>query len=245
MTHHLTLSTASRHARNQGDEVEAASNRARAGDGEANLSVAAHSGPHPTLASTPVWRHRLILTGKLDYRSASELEEEIECLCQEGVTNLTLDLRPVSSDSQGLASANLPRLRAACGARCSRPADSVRLGPVMRHVNELGVAVDLESQPSGVVEEDQCQTVVMSQVSGTDVLPVSAEVGPRDGVRIGSADESGGSTPELDIGPAGSINGRQVEPVEVSEELALVKSQGVADRPGGFGTAGRPGRRGR
>ena len=97
MTHHLTLSTASRHARNQGDEVEAASNRARAGDGEANLSVAAHSGPHPTLASTPVWRHRLILTGKLDYRSASELEEEIECLCEEGVTNLTLDLRQLDA----------------------------------------------------------------------------------------------------------------------------------------------------
>lgn len=97
MTHHLTLSTASQHARNQGNEVEAASDRTRADDGEANLSVAAHSGPHPTLASRPVWKHRLILTGKLDYRSASELEEEIECLCEEGVTNLTLDLRQLDA----------------------------------------------------------------------------------------------------------------------------------------------------
>jgi anti-anti-sigma factor len=97
MTHHLTLSTASRHARNQGDEVQAALDRTRASHGEANLSVAAHSGPQPTLASAPVWRHRLILTGKLDYRSASELEEEIECLCQEGVTNLTLDLRQLDA----------------------------------------------------------------------------------------------------------------------------------------------------
>lgn len=97
MTHHLTLSTASQHARSQDDEVEAASNRTRAGNGEANFSVAAHFRPHLTLASTPVWRHRLILTGKLDYRSASELEEEIECLCQEGVTILTLDLRQLDA----------------------------------------------------------------------------------------------------------------------------------------------------
>jgi anti-anti-sigma factor len=93
MKHHLTLSTASRHARNQGDEAEAVSDLSRTGEDEANLLVATHSRPHLTLASTPVWRHRLILTGKLDYRSASELEEEIDCLCQEGVTILTLDLR--------------------------------------------------------------------------------------------------------------------------------------------------------
>ena len=97
MTHHLTLSTASRHAPNQGDKVEAASDRTRAGNGEANLSVAAHSRPHLTLASTLVWRHRLILTGELDCRSASELEDEIECLCQEGVTILTLDLRQLDA----------------------------------------------------------------------------------------------------------------------------------------------------
>jgi anti-anti-sigma factor len=97
MTHHLTLSTASRHAHSQSDEVEAASDRTSAGDGEASLSVAAHSRPHLTLVSTPVWRHRLILTGKLDYRSASELEEEIECLSQEGVTILTLDLRQLDA----------------------------------------------------------------------------------------------------------------------------------------------------
>jgi anti-anti-sigma factor len=38
----------------------------------------------------------------LDYRSAPELEEEIECLCQEGVTILTLDLRQLDAiDSTG------------------------------------------------------------------------------------------------------------------------------------------------
>ena len=115
MTHHLTLSTASQHARNQGDEVEAASDRTRASDGEANLSVAAYSGPHPTLASRPVWRHRLILTGKLNYRSASEFEEEVECLCEEGVTNLTLDLRQLDAvDPTGAT------VIAFCGAACRR-----------------------------------------------------------------------------------------------------------------------------
>lgn len=115
MTHHLTLSTASQHARSQSDGVEAASDRTSAGDGEANLSVAVHSRPHLTLVSAPVWRHRLILTGKLDYRSASELEEEIECLCQEGVTILTLDLRQLDAiDPIGAT------VIAFCGAACRR-----------------------------------------------------------------------------------------------------------------------------
>jgi anti-anti-sigma factor len=113
MTHHLTLSTASQHAHSQSNEMEAASDRTSAGDGEANLSVATHSRPHLTLASTPVWRHRLILTGKLDYRSASELEEEIECLCEEGVTILTLDLRQLDViDPTGAT------VIAFCGAAC-------------------------------------------------------------------------------------------------------------------------------
>jgi anti-anti-sigma factor len=115
MTHHLTLSTASQHARNQGDEVEVASDRTRTRDGETNLPVAAHSRPHLKLVSKLVWRHRLILTGKLDYRSASELEEEIECLCQEGVTILTLDLRQLEAiDPTGAT------VIAFCGAACRR-----------------------------------------------------------------------------------------------------------------------------
>jgi anti-anti-sigma factor len=43
----------------------------------------------PTRART----HTLILTGELDRGSATTLEAEIERLCEEGVTNLTLDLR--------------------------------------------------------------------------------------------------------------------------------------------------------
>lgn len=99
---HLTSSTTSQYARSQDDTAEAVADRTRAGDDEIGLSEAAHARPRLTLASAPVWRHKLILTGKLDYRSAPELEEEIECLCQEGVTILTLDLRQLDAiDSSG------------------------------------------------------------------------------------------------------------------------------------------------
>jgi anti-anti-sigma factor len=100
MNTHLGLSRMFQHV-HQGDAAAIAE---RAGaDGEAGLSEAAHGRPHLTLASPPVWRHKLILTGRLDRRSAPDLEEEIECLCQEGVTTLTLDLRQLNAiDSAGV-----------------------------------------------------------------------------------------------------------------------------------------------
>jgi anti-anti-sigma factor len=141
MTHHLTLSTASQHVRSQSDEVEAASGLTRVSDGEADLSVAAHYRPNLTLASTPVWRHRLILTGKLDCRSASELEEEIDCLCQEGVTILTLDLRQLDAiDPTGAM------VVAFCGAACRKRGHDFAVIPgsrlIHRALTEAG-ATDL------------------------------------------------------------------------------------------------------
>jgi anti-anti-sigma factor len=93
MKPHLTLSTMSQYAPTQGGRTEAVADRARASDGQTSPSEIAYARPHLTLASAPVWKHKLILTGRLDHRSAPELEEEIECLCEEGVTLLTLDLR--------------------------------------------------------------------------------------------------------------------------------------------------------
>ncbi len=102
MKRHLTVPTMSQHALDHGDTAGAVANRTPAGDGQASLSQAAHVRPQLTLASEPVWRHKLILTGKLDHRSAPELEEEIECLCEEGVTTFTLDLRQLHAiDSTG------------------------------------------------------------------------------------------------------------------------------------------------
>ena len=103
MGRHLTPSTTYSHALDQDNSAEAVTNRTHAGDGQTSQSETEHTRPQLTLASAPVWRHKLILTGKLDHRSAPELEEEIECLCEEGVTTFTLDLRQLDAiDSTGV-----------------------------------------------------------------------------------------------------------------------------------------------
>jgi anti-anti-sigma factor len=56
------------------------------------------------LTSVNTWNHTLILTGELTHRSAHALEVEIERLCEEGVTDITLDLRDLTGiDSVGVA----------------------------------------------------------------------------------------------------------------------------------------------
>jgi anti-anti-sigma factor len=93
MNPHLRLSTMSQHV-HQADTAAVA---------EVGPSEAVSAQPRLTLASPPAWRHKLILMGRLDQRSAPDLEEEIECLCQEGVTTLTLDLRQLDAiDSTGV-----------------------------------------------------------------------------------------------------------------------------------------------
>lgn len=47
-------------------------------------------------ASVPAREHTLILTGELDSSSAHALEAEIERLCEERVTSITLDLRELT-----------------------------------------------------------------------------------------------------------------------------------------------------
>jgi anti-anti-sigma factor len=97
MKRYLTPSTTSEHALDRGDIAEAITDRTLAGDGQTGPSETARAQPQLTLAGAPVWRHKLILTGKLDNGSTAELEEEIECLCEEGVTTLTLDLRQLDT----------------------------------------------------------------------------------------------------------------------------------------------------
>ena len=60
--------------------------------------------PGLVLASVSNWRHRLVLQGELTQRSAHELEIEIERLCEEGVTDITLDLSELGRiDAVGVA----------------------------------------------------------------------------------------------------------------------------------------------
>jgi hypothetical protein len=102
MNRHLTLTTTGQYASGYG-QIAAASALGRAGsDSLMDLPVEAKAQAQRTLLDPPGWRHTLILTGRLDSRSAAELEDEIECLRQEGVTALTLDLRRVDDiDSPG------------------------------------------------------------------------------------------------------------------------------------------------
>ena len=56
------------------------------------------------LTSVSAWSHTLILTGELTHRSAHALDVEIERLCEEGVTEITVDLRDLEGiDPVGVA----------------------------------------------------------------------------------------------------------------------------------------------
>ena len=66
---------------------------ARRANGSATATAPSHRGPHLALAPERPWSHTLVLKGDLDHHSAAELEDELVCLLEEGVTALTLDLR--------------------------------------------------------------------------------------------------------------------------------------------------------
>jgi anti-anti-sigma factor len=58
----------------------------------------------PALVSVPDRTHTLVLKGELHHGSAPALEAEIERLCEEGVTGITLDLRELAYiDAIGIA----------------------------------------------------------------------------------------------------------------------------------------------
>ena len=104
MKRHLMSSTTSQHADDRDTAHETVANGSDA--------APAHSRARLTLVHTRAWSHTLILRGSLDRRSASELEDEIECLRQEGVTALTLDLRQLDAidprGAQAIASQRAP-----------------------------------------------------------------------------------------------------------------------------------------
>ena len=103
MKRHMTASTVGVTGRNEGTPrlVTARTSsatkkepRPRPPSGERRLA----------LASSNTWMHTLIPTGELSHGTAAALEAEIERLCEEGVTSLTLDLRELRRiDSTGVA----------------------------------------------------------------------------------------------------------------------------------------------
>jgi len=68
-----------------------------AGNGVTTLERAPELSVQITETAPPAWRHTLVLKGHLDARTGPELQDEIECLYQEGVSSLVLDIRHVES----------------------------------------------------------------------------------------------------------------------------------------------------
>jgi anti-anti-sigma factor len=104
MERHLTTSTISIRTRNeQGGAGPLAERNGAAFSGGMSTQPAGNQ-PGPALGSASLRAHTLILTGELTHRSAHALEVEIERLCEEGVTSITLDLRQLTAiDSIGAA----------------------------------------------------------------------------------------------------------------------------------------------
>ena len=102
--HHMTMA-ASVHARTDEDTVGSVATHVRAA---INNTI---ERPDQVSAQTSfvepdigLRMHTLVLTGSLDRSSVHSLEAEIERLCEEGVTGITLDLRQLTDiDAFGVA----------------------------------------------------------------------------------------------------------------------------------------------
>jgi anti-anti-sigma factor len=102
--HHMTMA-ASVHARTDEDTVGSVATHARAAFNDTTERTDQASGRASFVAPDIGLRmHTLVLTGSLDRSSVHTLEAEIERLCEEGVTGITLDLRQLADiDAFGVA----------------------------------------------------------------------------------------------------------------------------------------------
>jgi anti-anti-sigma factor len=104
---------------------------------------------HLRLAGVPERTHTLVVTGELHHRSAHALEAEIERLCEEGVTAITLDLRELSYiDSIGIA---VIAFRSGLCKRRGHDFAVISGSPVIRRALEQAGVKELESLERGVV----------------------------------------------------------------------------------------------
>lgn len=102
MKHHLTASAVSLGTPRDRGARDSAANPTQTVFNKNTRTQTAPGEPNLVLVSSRT--HTLLLSGELDYRSAHALEAEIERLCEEGVTGITLDLRELRYiDSIGVA----------------------------------------------------------------------------------------------------------------------------------------------
>jgi anti-anti-sigma factor len=141
MKRNLTSFATSQHAPTRVATADALADPTHIDGGASGLPEALHERPRLTVARTPVWKHRLIVTGNLDHRSAAELDDEIECLCQEGVTLLTLDLRQL--DAIDAAGARVIAIRGALYTGRGNEFAVIAESPVVRRALTEAGAADL------------------------------------------------------------------------------------------------------
>src|SRR5947199_2225178 len=104
MKRHVTPPAVSVGRWSKGGGVESVADRMHNAFDKDTHTQPASSEPDFVPASVSARSHTLILTGELDHHSAHALEVEIEHLCEEGVTGITLDLRELTYiDSIGVA----------------------------------------------------------------------------------------------------------------------------------------------
>jgi anti-sigma B factor antagonist len=104
MKPHKMVMDASVDRRIESGAVATVANKTETGFNMGTRSRRASSEPSLVPERVGAGPHTLILTGELDGGSARTLEAEIERLCEEGVTGITLDLRKLTYiDSIGVA----------------------------------------------------------------------------------------------------------------------------------------------
>jgi anti-anti-sigma factor len=101
--HHMTMA-GSVCTRNEDDALASVASQTRTAFNEDQLAEVALGNPSILPSSVRRRIHTLILTGSLDRGSVQVLEAELERLCEEGVTGITLDLRQLTYiDTIGVA----------------------------------------------------------------------------------------------------------------------------------------------
>jgi anti-anti-sigma factor len=104
MEPHLTTSTVRIGTRNEVGMAGVIADRVNTAHARGKPPQTSANAPGSGLRSVDLRSHTLILTGELTHRSAHALEVEIERLCDEGVSSITLDLRQLRDiDSIGAA----------------------------------------------------------------------------------------------------------------------------------------------
>lgn len=92
----------------------------------------------------------------------------------------------------------------------------------------FGAAENFETAAARIVHEEEGDTIIMLEVSNTDVLFVAAQIGEGDSAIIEDMEEAFCTATILHVGPAVFRGGRHVEAVAVFQKCLLVGTEAIA-----------------